>query len=409
VPRRDPVERERREDRRDERLARRVEHAERLTRARWDRGGPAWARHAPPPWWPAGEPWPPQRPPWQRMGEERRFRRRRFFGALVVLVAVLVGTGVVIGAVASAVGDGRGGRGPWPAFGLLVMGTVVFAVTWLVTRRVARPVRALLEAAREVAAGDYSAHVVPRGPRELREFGATFNEMAAGLATAEDQRRRFLADVSHELRTPLTVLQTGIEAQLDGMHPRDDAHLTSLLDETRLLGRLIDDLHTQALAEAGRLALHVEPSDPALVASDAVDAHAASAAAKGVDLTLHVADAVPTVELDGDRVRQVLSNLLANAIRHTPAGGHVRVDVGAEDAGVRVAVVDDGPGMAPEQLARVFDRFTKAADSGGSGLGLSIARDLVAAHGGTLTATSTLGEGTTMVVRLPAVAGTTPG
>jgi two-component system, OmpR family, sensor histidine kinase BaeS len=349
------------------------------------------------------------------MGEEQHFRRRRFFGALVFVVVVLVGTGVLIGAVASAVGDGRGGRGPWPAFGLLVMGTVVFAVTWLVTRRVARPARALLEAAREVAAGDYSARVVPRGPGELREFGATFNEMAAGLAAAEDQRRRFLADVSHELRTPLTVLQTGIEAQLDGMHPRDDAHLTSLLDETRLLGRLIDDLHTQALADAGRLALHVEPVDPALVARDAVDAHAASAAAKGVALSLTVADVVPSVELDGDRIRQVLSNLLANAIRHTPAGGHVRVDVGPEQLdetgrqGVRVAVVDDGPGMAPEQLARVFERFTKAADSGGSGLGLSIARDLVAAHGGTLTATSELGAGTTMVVCLPAVAGASPG
>ncbi|MEA2687279.1 MAG: hypothetical protein QOE93_2474, partial [Actinomycetota bacterium] len=225
------------------------------------------------------------------------------------------------------------------------------------------------------------------GPRELRLLGDTINDVAARLASSEEQRRRFLADVTHELRTPLAVLQSGIEAQIDGIHPRDDRHLGSLLEEIQVLGRLVDDLHTLALADAGRLALHYERTHPSVLVGDAVDGHAPLAARNGVALVTAVADGVPEIDADPTRIGQVLGNLLSNAVRHTPAGGEVKVGVTAQEANaVRFEVSDSGPGFPAETLDTVFERFTRSADSRGSGLGLSIARDLVVAHGGSISA-----------------------
>jgi len=233
----------------------------------------------------------------------------------------------------------------------------------------------------------------------------TFNDMAARLDRTEQQRRRFLADVTHELRTPLAVLQSGVEAQLDGIHPRDDRHLTSLLEETQLLGRLIDDLHTLALADAGRLALHRERTSVAALVADAVESHAALAERRGIVLTSSIPGGLP--ELDGDpaRVRQVLSNLLSNALRHSGPGGRVDAAVTIEGDGVRVTVTDSGPGIPPDQLEHVFDRFTRSADSRGSGLGLSIARDLVHAHGGTIEVANGPTGGAVFSFTMPAAPG----
>ena len=256
--------------------------------------------------------------------------------------------------------------------------------TALAYKRISRPVADLLGASERVAQGDHGVEVQAAGPRELRSLIETFNQMAARLDATEEQRRRFLADVTHELRTPLAVLQSGIEAQLDGIHPRDDAHLGSLLEETHLLGRLVDDLHTLALADAGRLALHYERAHPAALVADAVESHTALAERKGVVITSTVADDLPEVDVDPTRVRQVLANLLSNAVRHSRTA--VTVTVVATDDGVLFTVVDDGPGIPADQLDGVFERFTRAADSRGSGLGLSIARDLVHAHGGTIAA-----------------------
>jgi two-component system, OmpR family, sensor histidine kinase BaeS len=262
--------------------------------------------------------------------------------------------------------------------------------TWLAYRRISRPVGDLLGAAEQVAAGDYDVAVVPHGPASLRLLTIRFNDMAQRLAVDEEQRRRFLADVTHELRTPLAVLQSGLEAQLDGVHPRDDRHLGSLLEEVQRLGHLVDDLHTLALAEAGRIVLHREPVAPAVLAEEAVAAHAPLAGRKDVTVRTDVAADVPEVEVDASRIRQVLDNLLANAIRHSPSGGDVVVRVApatepAPGTGrVRFTVTDAGPGFPPDQLSQVFDRFTRSGDSRGSGLGLSIARDLVEAHGGTI-------------------------
>jgi signal transduction histidine kinase len=322
----------------------------------------------------------------------RRFRRRLLLVTVAVLL-VLLGIGFAAGMGARGTWrgwNGDAGHGPqarWAPVGFLWFVLVIGgAATYLAYRRISRPVADLLGAADRLASGDYSVTVEPNGPRELRTLTRTFNEMAARLADTEEQRRRFLADVTHELRTPLAVLQSGIEAQVDGIHPRDDRHLASLLEETQILGRLVDDLHTLALADAGRLALHREPTSlPALV-EDAVAGHRALAERRGI--TLRAADdaSVPEVEVDPTRIRQVLANLLSNAVRHTPDGGAVQVDVESTDGSVAVTVTDSGPGFPSDRLDHLFDRSALPVDARRSGLGLSIARDLVVAHGGTIRA-----------------------
>ena len=300
---------------------------------------------------------------------------------------------------------GRPGRGgPFPGV-VVVIGLAALAGTGLAYRRLAGPVGDLLEAADRVGTGAYDQRLQPRGPREVQSLMRTFNEMSGRLESADAARRQFLADVTHELRTPLAVLQSGIEAQIDGIHPRDDAHLASLLDETHVLTRVVEDLHTLAMAGAGRLALHRESIDAATAVADAVAAHAATAAARSV--TLAVEPGTPAaVDADPVRLQQILGNLLSNAVRHTPASGAVTVEVDRpDDRWVRFTVADTGPGFPAGQLPGLFDRFTKSEGSGGSGLGLAIARDLVLAHGGTIEATNRPSGGAAVSFRLPALAG----
>ena len=328
----------------------------------------------------------PARPPEARPPEaRRRFRRRSLLVAVGLVLAWLVPVtlmGLVTGYWGEP-GEGRP-RGVMVTLILLVIGAVV-----LVYLRISRPVGDLLGAAEQVTTGDYRVDVAVRGPRELRLLTATFNQMAARLAANEEQRRRFLADITHELRNPLAVLQSEIEAQMDGVHPRDDQHVASLLDETRRLGHLVDDLHTLALAETGRLVLQQEAVAFDALISAVVGRHEAQARQRGVGLRSAIAPELPKVWVDPARARQVLDNLLANAIRHTPTGGEVTVEVSRPSGDppmVRCRVTDAGPGFREDQLAHVFDRFERAGDSGGSGLGLSIARNLVRAHGGTIEA-----------------------
>jgi two-component system, OmpR family, sensor histidine kinase BaeS len=315
---------------------------------------------------------------------------------LLLVAVVLVVAWTVVVAVAGAATGLWAGDGPR---GLrLVVGavTVVADATIVVAyRRISRPVGDLLGAAEQVATGDYGVDVEVRGPRELRLLTVTFNEMAARLAANEEQRRRFLADITHELRNPLAVLQSEIEAQMDGVHPRDDQHLASLLEETRRLGNLVDDLHTLALAETGRLVLQQEAVAFGALVDEMVGRHEAQARQRDVALRASIAPGLPKAWVDPARVRQVLDNLLANAIRHTPAGGEVLVEVstllgpGAGDGPtLRCQVTDAGPGFREDQLGQVFERFERDSDSRGSGLGLSIARDLVQAHGGTIDASN---------------------
>ena len=374
--------------------------------------GNAWAGNRDrPEWWPAEEPWPPP----------RRKRWRGFgclFGILVLAGALgLLSLGVgVVGALLAA---------PGPAGIAIRVAAVIVALG--VTAgfiRMARTIRGsgtvlddLVEQAARVEAGDYTARVDVAGPvpPPVRSLARGFNTMAARLETDETQRRTLLADVTHELRTPLTVVQGSVEAILDGVHPADEAHLSAILDETRILDRLIEDLRTLALSESGALSLHREPTDLAILATDVAASFAATATARGVELTTALADDLPFLELDPVRIREVVGNLVANALRHTPPGGRIAIetrraagspggDATSEDpasGSVEIAVRDTGAGIDQEFLPHVFDRFARGAGSTGSGLGLSIARGLVELHGGSIEASSAPGAGTTILIRLP--------
>jgi two-component system sensor histidine kinase BaeS len=224
--------------------------------------------------------------------------------------------------------------------------------------------------------------------------------MAERLETDEGRRRDLLADVTHELRTPLAVIRGRVEGMRDGLYSGDE-HLALIEDETLVMARLLDDLQLLSNAEAGALRLHRERVEPSELVEAAVAAHRPSAEAAGASLQAVVADGLPGLDVDRVRIGEVLSNLLTNAIRHTPAGGTIIVRAAPHPAGVAFEVDDTGHGIAREDLGRVFRRFAKSADSRGSGLGLAIAQSLVRAHGGEISADSTEGRGTTVRFVLP--------
>lgn len=358
--------------------------------------------HARPRWWPATEPWPPQGPPTGRL---RRMVMIRVAVAVVAFIVLAVLVPLTILWLALQMADiespGKVLTGLVIAFVLLVMVAMAFGGA----RRIALPLGNLIEAAGRVENGDYSVRVDERhrGPYELRALTRAFNEMAARLETDEQQRRTLLADVGHELRTPLAVLQGQLEAMVDGVHPADETHLAAALEEIRVMEQLVDDLRTLTLAEAGTLALHREPTDMAVLVQDAVAGFGGLARSADVKLQVEMADDLPSLDLDPIRIRQVLGNLVSNALRYAPRHSTVRIIArgGAPARRVAVSVVDSGPGIPPELLPHLFERFAKSAESRGSGLGLAIARRLVEAHGGSIRAEQPTGGGTAIVFELP--------
>jgi signal transduction histidine kinase len=287
-------------------------------------------------------------------------------------------------------------------FGIGLAGLLLLARLLL---RITTPVGELMEAVGRVEAGDYAVRAVERGPAEVRALIRAFNAMAERLQLTETRRRNLLADVTHELRTPLTIIQGNLEGLLDGVYPRDDAHLVAILEDTRVLARLIDDLRTMALAESGVLQLHREPTDFGVLAGETVASFRPHAQAAGVELTVVVAHEMPLLDLDPVRIREVLANLIANALRYTPAGGRVSVtgQVNPAEQRLLISVSDTGTGISPEALPHIFDRFYKSGDSRGTGLGLAIARNLVIVHGGEIWAQnhSEPTPGTTIGFSLP--------
>jgi signal transduction histidine kinase len=293
--------------------------------------------------------------------------------------------------------------GGWVSAVLLAAVIIVFAT---LARRVVRslrlavaPMGELIEASARVEAGQFGTQVPERGPGEVRTLARAFNAMSTRLAEADAERRRLLADVSHELRTPLTVIQGNVEGILDGLYPADRAILERILAETQHLERLIEDLRTLSMADAGALALQREPTDLGGLAAEVVAGFEPQAASGAVTLTVEAADGLPDLELDPLRVRQVITNLVSNALRHTPAGGRVTVSVSADGDDQVLAVADNGGGMDADAASHAFDRFWRTPDSPGAGLGLAIARDLMVAHGGEIALESTVGIGTTVVCR----------
>jgi signal transduction histidine kinase len=225
-------------------------------------------------------------------------------------------------------------------------------------------------------------------------FRLAIRRVGGAFAEQDRLRRQLMADVAHELRTPLAILQGRIEGLLDGVYPRDETHLAELLEETRHLGRLVEDLGTLAHAEAGALELRKEVVDLGDLLRDV-------APAMPRPIAVEVPADLPSIEADPVRIRQVLLNLLANALRHTPENGVISIVAQAQPQRVLIRVRDSGSGIAPEDLPRIFERFQKGSDSRGTGLGLPIARKLVQAHGGDVAIESAPGQGTEVTVWLP--------
>jgi signal transduction histidine kinase len=332
--------------------------------------------------------------------------RRRFmwrFGTffLVFVLALSILVAFLVGIITSLFG-GHPSAALSAFLALLVLVIVVSGLRRLL-RGTAAPVGDLVEAAGRVEAGEIGTQVEVRGPSEVRSLARAFNAMSARLEETDASRRRLLADVSHELRTPLTVMQGTLEGILDGVYPPDEAHLVPVLEETRVLARLIDDLRTLSLSEAGVLRLHRELTDLARLIEEVVAGHRAAADDAGVTIGVQAAPAdLRPLEVDPARIRQVVGNLVANALRFTPSGGRVAVEAGQDADETWVRVRDTGPGIDPESLEHVFDRFYRSPGSPGTGLGLPIARNLVQAHGGEISITSPPGGGTEVRFNLPA-------
>jgi two-component system OmpR family sensor kinase/two-component system sensor histidine kinase BaeS len=341
-----------------------------------------------------------------------RHRRKRFFWRFGVIAALLLaftfsGISLLAWFIARMVGvvPASGALVVLTMLGLGIIALVGLVVAGRAMRRIASPIGYFMEAAGQLAEGNYEVRVAERGPPELQALAHAFNQMAIRLQTHENQRRNLLADVAHELRTPLAVIQGNLEGLLDGVYPRDDAHLTLIFEEARLAAGLIEDLRTLALAETGTLSLHREPTDLGAIISETTSVFQSDTATTGVKLSVAPVHDLPMLNLDPARIRQVLTNLVVNALHHTPQGGSIEIasvlDSDPKTPRVVLTVTDTGSGIAPEDLPRIFDRFYKTKDSRGSGLGLAIAKNLILMHGGTITARSAVGKGTTVEINLP--------
>jgi len=287
-----------------------------------------------------------------------------------------------------------------------VAGLAAVLLTLGLSRRILRPVEALTAAARRMERGDLSQRVEVQSEDEIGELARAFNAMADGLARLEGLRRNMVSDVAHELRTPLSNIRGYLEAVQDGVVESKPEVIGSLYEEAMLLNRLVDDLQELSLAEAGQLKLERQPVSPSDIVNRATEAARAQAAAKGIVLQSDLPEELPLLDVDPQRIGQVLGNLLTNALTHTPSGGKVIIAARAKQSEVEVSVSDTGEGIPPEDLPYIFERFYRADKSrsrvtGGTGLGLSIARQLVEAHGGRIEVESEVGQGTVFTFTLP--------
>jgi two-component system OmpR family sensor kinase/two-component system sensor histidine kinase BaeS len=280
----------------------------------------------------------------------------------------------------------------------LAIGGLTLVVGLALSRGISRPLADLTAATRAVASGDLSVRVPVRHHGEVRELAIAFNAMTEELAHANELRRNLTADVAHELRTPLSVVRGKLEGVLDGVYPSTPEHLSPILEEIKLLTRLVEDLHLLSLAEAGQLALEKRAMDMGALLRDAQVNFSPQAADRGVTLALDLPSELPEVTADQRRIAQVLGNLVTNALRHTPQGGCVTLSAVMRERLVRVTIADTGTGIPPGDLPYIFERFWRGEKSrsrvgGGAGLGLAIAKQLVEMHGGTIGVESAPGKG----------------
>ena len=288
--------------------------------------------------------------------------------------------------------------------GVLAVG-VAMVLTFFLSRRILAPVESLSKVARRVARRDFSVRAEVNSRDEVGELARTFNSMAEELSRTEELRRNLVADVAHELRTPVTNIRGYIEGIADGVLKADTASLTSMHEEVLLLTRLIEDLQDLALAESGRMTLQFRPCDLSDLTRRAATAVQQQANEKQVQLEVDASAEVP-LQVDPERISQVLRNLLVNAVTYTPSGSKIWIQASQHGGQARVVVRDSGPGIPAEDLPHIFERFyrvdkSRSRATGGVGLGLTIARRVVEAHGGSIEAFSEVGKGTEFVVTLP--------
>ncbi len=337
--------------------------------------------------------------PYGRASGGRIFRRVMGFMAILILTAAVTGAVVATGLAALEGGE------RWVVVGLVVVLFVAFGL--FLRRQMTRtwaPVGELLDATQKLADGDAAVRIQRRDRSPFGRVAESFNVMAARLEEEETRRRRLLADLGHELRTPLTVIRGEIEAVLDGLHPPDS--LSGVVDEVTLMERLLEDLRLLSIAEAGQLRLEYESVDIGNLVKDCVASFASVHESQGIDVVIEEPKRSASIEADPYRIHQVLSNLISNANKAMQDGGRLLITVEDLFDEVVVEVADSGQGIPDDQLDRIFDRFATAAGTAGSGLGLSIARDLVEAHGGNLSARNHDGGGAVFVVTLPVSQGT---
>lgn len=298
-------------------------------------------------------------------------------------------------------------------YAMLVGMGVALVLAVLVARRTTQPVRTLTKATQALARGQLGQEVPIRTHDELGTLTKAFNQMSTDLAQAHALREQMTADIAHDLRSPLTVLSGYLEALRDGDLAPTPERFATLYAEVQHLNRLVEDLRTLSLADAGTLSLQRRALDPRGLLEQVRAAFAPQAAARAITLVLEAHRPLPSVTADPDRLAQVLGNLVSNALRHTPQGGQITLGAQKRPSQLELSVADTGTGIAPEALPHLFDRFyrtdrARRRDAGGSGLGLAIAKSLVEAHGGTIRVSSTLGIGTTFTLRLPLQAGAPP-
>lgn len=346
---------------------------------------------------------------------ERRYRMERFpvfqdgeqVGAFTIAATYFAGPEsqppTLLDPAASSISNGVHRSLLWAGLGAAALGTLL---VWLLSRRSLRPLQNLGAAARRLGLGDLSQRADADGPSEVRQLAHSFNVMAAGLEEAERRRRNLTADVAHELRTPLSNIQGYLEAIRDGLIQPTPETIGTIHGQALHLSRLVEDLRLLAQVDAGALQLQRSPARVEELLQSGIEAVRPRAEAKGVALSIEAEASLPAVRLDVTRIAQVVGNLLENAITHTPEGGSVTVSARAAANAIEVTVADTGPGIAPEDLPRIFDRFYRADPSraratGGAGLGLTIARRLAEAHGGAIDVESAVGQGSRFTLRLP--------